>query len=294
VASPGNRIWQPNVKIAQQLYADVNPTRDEMFYRRVRVLDGGPFPEPVEIRGRATNRGDLEEADIVVTNIQQLQGEENRWLQALPPDFFDLILFDEAHHNVAESWEVLRRSFPNARIVNYSATPTRADGRLMAGRFVYAYPVGRFPAPPGGWSWRETCQNEQGRAVIPDWTLRVALAIVGILGGAVWYFLARRHPQYALWVGFGDAVLLLLVVALYINNDLVRRDAPADQAPAHDTFVRVTAPETQIPDGEGGFYILLPAVHVTNRESVPNVIEINLSIQRTEGSGSVTSKIVGG
>jgi len=134
-------VVAPNVRIAQQLYADVNPTRDDMFYRLVRVLDGGPFPEPAEIRGRTTNRADLEEAEVVVTNIQQLQGDENRWLQALPRDFFDLILFDEAHHNVAESWEVLRQAFPDARIVNYSATPTRADGRLMAGRIVYAYPV---------------------------------------------------------------------------------------------------------------------------------------------------------
>jgi superfamily II DNA or RNA helicase len=134
-------VIAPNVRIAQQLYADVNPTRDEMFYRRMLVLDGGPFPEPAEIRGRTTNRSDLEEADVVVTNIQQLQGDENRWLQGLPRDFFDLVLFDEAHHNVAESWEVLRQAFPGARIVNYSATPTRADGRLMAGRIVYAYPV---------------------------------------------------------------------------------------------------------------------------------------------------------
>jgi superfamily II DNA or RNA helicase len=136
-------VVAPNVKIAQQLYADVDPTREQMFYRRVQVLDGAPFPEPAEIRGRMTNRGDLDEADVVVTNIHQLQGEENRWLQSLPRDFFDLILFDEAHHNVAESWEVLRRAFPDARIVNYSATPTRADGRLMAGRIVYAYSVGQ-------------------------------------------------------------------------------------------------------------------------------------------------------
>jgi len=136
-------VVAPNVKIAQQLYGDVDPTREEMFYRRVQVLDDGPFPEPAQIRGRTTNRGDLDEADVVVTNIHQLQGEENRWLQSLPEDFFDLILFDEAHHNVAESWEILRRAFPDARIVNYSATPTRADGRLMAGRIVYAYSVGQ-------------------------------------------------------------------------------------------------------------------------------------------------------
>src|SRR5687767_11019842 len=91
-------VVAPNVKIANQLYGDVNPTREEMFYRRTRVLHAGPFPEPAEIRGRTTNRVDLEEADVVVTNIQQLQGDGNRWLSNLPRDFFDLILFDEAHH----------------------------------------------------------------------------------------------------------------------------------------------------------------------------------------------------
>ena len=45
-------VVAPNVKIAQQLYGDVNPTRDEMFYRKVRVLDGRPFPEPAEIRDK--------------------------------------------------------------------------------------------------------------------------------------------------------------------------------------------------------------------------------------------------
>jgi len=98
------------------------------------VLRGEPFPEPAEIRGRTTNQADLEEADVVVTNIQQLQGEENRWLQCLPDDFFDLIVFDEGHHSVAASWTTLKEKFPDASIVNFSATPLRADGQLMTGR----------------------------------------------------------------------------------------------------------------------------------------------------------------
>ncbi len=32
-------------------------------------------------------------------------------------------------------------SFPNARIVNFSATPARADGALMEGRIIYSFPV---------------------------------------------------------------------------------------------------------------------------------------------------------
>ena len=79
----------------------------------------------------------------MLTNIQQLQGEENRWLMDLPDAFFDLILFDEGHHNVAQSWNTLKERFPAARIVNFSATPLRADGQLMAGRILYSCPVFR-------------------------------------------------------------------------------------------------------------------------------------------------------
>ena len=79
-----------------------DPALADMFYIKCGVLQGQPFPEPVEIRGTTTNRADLEEADVVITNIHQLQGAGNRWLEDLPNDFFDLILFDEGHHNVRE------------------------------------------------------------------------------------------------------------------------------------------------------------------------------------------------
>lgn len=136
-------VVAPSVKIAEQLHDDFDPARPDMFYIKCGVLNGQPYPEPAEIRGRTTNRADLEDADVVLTNIQQLQGEENRWLQNLPGDFFDLILFDEGHHNVAQSWNTLKYKFPAARIVNFSATPLRADGQLMAGRILYSYPVFR-------------------------------------------------------------------------------------------------------------------------------------------------------
>lgn len=136
-------VVAPGVPIAGQLHDDFDPSRPNMFYIKCGVLDGQPYPEPAEIRGTETNLADLEEADIVVTNIHQLQGTANRWLDDLPTDFFDLIQFDEGHHNVAASWEALRAKFPNATIVNYSATPTRADGQLMAGRIIYSYPIFR-------------------------------------------------------------------------------------------------------------------------------------------------------
>lgn len=135
-------VVAPNLNIANQLLKDFDPANPEMFYQKAKVIDA-PYPEPVEIRGRTTNRSDLDSADVVATNIQQLQGEDNRWLQDLPADYFDLILFDEGHHNVALSWDMLKAKFPAARIVNFSATPMRSDGQLMAGRIIYSYPVAR-------------------------------------------------------------------------------------------------------------------------------------------------------
>jgi len=136
-------VIAPSVPIAAQLANDFDPANPEMFYQKCRVLTGVPYPEPVEIRGTTTNRGDLDEAHVVITNIHQLQGDSNRWLQELPADYFDLILFDEGHHSVADSFETLKTHFPAARIVNFSATPLRADGQLMAGRILYSFPIAR-------------------------------------------------------------------------------------------------------------------------------------------------------
>lgn len=136
-------VVAPGVPIATQLEADFNPSNPGMFYQKCRVLNGGPYPEPVEIRGTTTNRADLDEAHVVITNIQQLQGDTNRWLQNLPADYFDVILFDEGHHSVAATWEALKVRFPAARIVNFSATPLRADGQVMAGRVLYSYSIFR-------------------------------------------------------------------------------------------------------------------------------------------------------
>ncbi len=136
-------VVAPGLNIARQLAADFDPSNPNMFYRKCGVLVAPPFPEPVEIRGTATNRADLDEAHVVITNIQQVQGEENKWMKDLPPDYFDLILFDEGHHSVADSFELLKSRFPQARIVNFSATPQRADGQIMAGRVLYTFPIFR-------------------------------------------------------------------------------------------------------------------------------------------------------
>lgn len=136
-------VIAPSVRIAKQLLdKDFNSTSEELFYKKCAVLNvDDDYPEVAEIRGGASNIADLEDADVVITNIQQLQGADNKWLTKLPQNFFDLILVDEGHHNVAASWDLLRNSFPEAKIINVSATPMRADGQMMTGKIIYSFPV---------------------------------------------------------------------------------------------------------------------------------------------------------
>ena len=135
-------VIAPGRKIRGQLGGDLRANSATNFFERFEVIPAdAELPETVIVESGRVNLDDIRHADIVVANIQQIAGEENRWLDLLEPDFFDLILVDEAHHNPAESWQQVKRRFPAARIVNYSATPTRADGHLMEGEIIYSYPV---------------------------------------------------------------------------------------------------------------------------------------------------------
>ena len=58
-----------------------------------------------------------------------------------PPDLFDLLLIDEAHHAPADMWSRLMDSFPGAAKALFTATPHRRDYKEIKGAFVYSYPL---------------------------------------------------------------------------------------------------------------------------------------------------------
>ncbi|HQM30886.1 MAG TPA: DEAD/DEAH box helicase family protein, partial [Syntrophales bacterium] len=134
-------VIAPNLEIRRGISTAFDVAGRECFWTSTRVLTDvshGPFPAVLD--GQDANIHDCENSHIVVTNIQQLASRADRWLPAFADDFFDLILVDEGHHNVARSWERVFERFPNAKVVSLTATPFRGDGREIAGERVYAYP----------------------------------------------------------------------------------------------------------------------------------------------------------
>lgn len=136
-------VIAPGKKIRDQLAKDMKFSELDNFYNKCDFFDSiDDYPEVCIIEsGGKTNIHDIRSSDIVVSNIQQIAGDENKWLDQLDADFFDLIIVDEAHHNKANTWVKVKEKFPNAKVVNYSATPMRSDGRIMSGEVIYSFPV---------------------------------------------------------------------------------------------------------------------------------------------------------
>lgn len=49
------------------------------------------------------------------------------------------VFVDEAHHREAPSWSALLQKFNNSRILQFTATPFRNDGKLVTGKIVFNY-----------------------------------------------------------------------------------------------------------------------------------------------------------
>jgi len=131
-------IIAPNLTIRKNIYNELNISNSDCFYpkRNVFVPKTGPF---IAVLKKGANKSDCEKSHMVVANIQQFAGEKNRWYESFPDDYFDVILVDEGHHNVADTWRRLFSYFSKAKVISYTATPRRADGLEVSGKRVYAF-----------------------------------------------------------------------------------------------------------------------------------------------------------
>jgi DNA repair protein RadD len=109
------------------------------FCSRFFLFAGAIGPFRAVLNGRNANIHDCANSHFVLTNIQQLASSADRWLPQFPDNFFDMILVDEGHHNVADSWRKVFARFPNAKVVSLTATPFRTDGEPLVGRPIYRY-----------------------------------------------------------------------------------------------------------------------------------------------------------
>lgn len=134
-------VITPNLTIRDEMKNNLDITNLKCFWRRSGVLSrvdmlSGPYVTTLDT-GNVTV---TDESHFVVTNVQQLATNTDKWLAKFPSDYFDMIIVDEAHHSAADSWKKVHDHFPNAKVLNLTATPFRSDAKEIGGERIYRYP----------------------------------------------------------------------------------------------------------------------------------------------------------
>lgn len=81
---------------------------------------------------------------VVVGSVQTLMRESR--LKQFPPDYFDTIIVDEAHHCLSDSYQRVLQYFDVAKVLGVTATPDRGDMRNLGQYFeslAYEYTLPR-------------------------------------------------------------------------------------------------------------------------------------------------------
>ena len=81
-------------------------------------------------------------SNVVISTLQIL-GQVTPEIQARMAEHVDALFVDEAHHIPAKTWSAARAQFKRKRILQFTATPFRSDGRRVDGRFIYVYPLSK-------------------------------------------------------------------------------------------------------------------------------------------------------
>lgn len=81
-------------------------------------------------------------ARVVVGSVQTLM--RSKRLESWPKDHFELIVADEAHHAISDSWQKVLTYF-NAKVLGVTATPDRGDKKNLGKYFEHvAYEISLF------------------------------------------------------------------------------------------------------------------------------------------------------
>lgn len=79
-------------------------------------------------------------SNVVVTTIN-IAGQLPKEMQEKMAKHCEYLFIDEAHHIGARTWKDLKGVFKKNKILQFTATPFRNDGKVVDGRIVFKYPL---------------------------------------------------------------------------------------------------------------------------------------------------------
>jgi superfamily II DNA or RNA helicase len=120
------------------------------FFREFGMLsEGALYPVVGILHNKPKN---VEEVDLifrranVVVTTMQVAGQCELSVQRRMANLCSHLIVDEAHHVQATTWDKFRSEFSGKKVLQFTATPFRNDGKIVEGKLIYNYPLGRAQA----------------------------------------------------------------------------------------------------------------------------------------------------
>ncbi len=96
------------------------------------------------IKKRPRTEADLDifkKCNVVVATMSALGEESASEITSLISSRAKTLIVDEAHHIGAAGWSAFREKFKDNKVLQFTATPYRRDGKLVDGKVIYEYPL---------------------------------------------------------------------------------------------------------------------------------------------------------
>lgn len=138
-------ILTPQLTVKDSVLKSLDSSDHDCFWLKRNVFSHiRCLPKVIEFEGAYTKPHILKQANIVITNIHKTQERlTNSITKVVPPNFFDMIIVDEAHHSTADSWQNCIEYFSDAKVIKLTGTPFRSDGCKINGKKIYEYKLRR-------------------------------------------------------------------------------------------------------------------------------------------------------
>ncbi|MDD9982358.1 MAG: DEAD/DEAH box helicase family protein [Gammaproteobacteria bacterium] len=79
-------------------------------------------------------------AQVVVTT-SSIAGQCTAQIRERMADLCPYLFIDEAHHTEAPTWKAFKAAFESRRVLQFTATPFREDGKALDGKIIFNYPL---------------------------------------------------------------------------------------------------------------------------------------------------------
>ncbi|MCY9669576.1 DEAD/DEAH box helicase family protein [Paenibacillus alginolyticus] len=130
-------VITPGLVTKKSVVKTLHPLEDNFWLNYDIIFDPEEMPVVEEYESEML-MSSLEKCNFVITNVHKLYNSgPNSLLKKVPNDFFDLIIVDEAHHSVANTWQQALNYFSDAKKLHVTGTPYRGDHKELPGEEIH-------------------------------------------------------------------------------------------------------------------------------------------------------------